>query len=144
MKKRAMLAAASCAAILLSPITVLGGASASAKSSGKAATTCPKQAKAALPLPPDAVAKAAEAAFRQAPRRFKGIDTLGERILSSSLARTEAFLVRQCGRRIANRTVVVSLRFPKMLPSAILSEGTVFVSRFEHGYRIWEISPINA
>jgi hypothetical protein len=34
--------------------------------------------------------------------------------------------------------VVVDLLFPKMLPSASLSQGVVLVSRFRTGYRVWE------
>ena len=37
-----------------------------------------------------------------------------------------------CGSRVRNRTVVVDLLFPKMLPSASLSQGVVFVSLFPH------------
>jgi hypothetical protein len=44
----------------------------------------------------------------------------------------------QCGKTIQGRTIVVELRFPKELPSASLSEGVVFVSRFKDGYQVWE------
>ena len=51
---------------------------------------------AALPLPPDAVAKAAQAALSQASRHFKAINVQGARILSSSLGELgEAFLRHQ-------------------------------------------------
>jgi hypothetical protein len=30
--------------------------------------------------------------------------------------------------------------FPRMLPSASLSESVVFVARFAHGYRVWHIA----
>jgi hypothetical protein len=46
----------------------------------------------------------------------------------------------QCGAKVARRTVVVQLLFPKMLPSASLSEGVVFVARFPRGYRVWEVA----
>jgi hypothetical protein len=44
----------------------------------------------------------------------------------------------QCGKAIQARTVVVELRFPQEFPSASLSEGVLFVSRFKSGYRVWE------
>jgi hypothetical protein len=46
----------------------------------------------------------------------------------------------QCGTRVFRRTVVVDLLFPKMLPSASLSQGTVFVSRSGTGYQVWEVA----
>ena len=45
-----------------------------------------------------------------------------------------------CSSQVRNRTVVVDLLFPKMLPSASLSEGVVFVSLFRTGYRIWDVA----
>ncbi len=46
----------------------------------------------------------------------------------------------QCGTRVSRRTVVVDLLFPKMLPSASLSQGTVFVSLSGTGYRVWQVA----
>ena len=46
---------------------------------------------------------------------------------------------RECGARARARTVVVELRFPRMAPSASLSEGVVDVSRFPNGYRVWAV-----
>jgi hypothetical protein len=34
--------------------------------------------------------------------------------------------------------VAVELEFPRILPSASLSRGTVFVSRVDRRYRVWE------
>jgi hypothetical protein len=51
-----------------------------------------------------------------------------------------AQVVRKCGDRVGNRTVVVEMLFPRMLPSASLSESTVFVDRESGGYRVWEIA----
>jgi len=45
-----------------------------------------------------------------------------------------------CSSRVRNRTVVVDLLFPKMLPSASLSEGMVFVSLFRAGYPVWDVA----
>jgi hypothetical protein len=41
---------------------------------------------------------------------------------------------------VRSRTVVVDLLFPKMLPSASLSEGAVFVSLFRTGYQVWDVA----
>jgi hypothetical protein len=32
--------------------------------------------------------------------------------------------------------------FPRMLPSASLSESVVFTGRFAHGYRVWVRGPL--
>jgi len=45
----------------------------------------------------------------------------------------------KCGRRIQRRTVVVSLEFPALRPSASLSQGTVLVSRTTNGYHVWSV-----
>ncbi len=45
-----------------------------------------------------------------------------------------------CSSRVRNRTVVVDLLFPKMLPSASLSEGVVLVSLFRAGYPVWDVA----
>ena len=39
----------------------------------------------------------------------------------------------------AQRTVVVDLLFPRMLPSASLSQGMALVSLFNTGYRAWAV-----
>jgi hypothetical protein len=46
----------------------------------------------------------------------------------------------RCSPRVRNRTVAVDLLFPKMLPSASLSEGVVFVSLFPAGYQVWDVA----
>jgi hypothetical protein len=106
--------------------------------------TCPRGAQ---PLPPGALAPATRAALRQAPRLFggpDGIDTRDRRATRAALARVAGArgrqVRRQCGRRAHARTVVVDLEFPRMLPSASLSQGTVFVARIEQDYRVWEVA----
>jgi hypothetical protein len=42
----------------------------------------------------------------------------------------------------AGSTVVVQMLFPRMLPSASLSESVVFTGRFAHGYRVWVRGPL--
>ncbi len=125
----------------------LGSRDAAGSGSGKTTASssisaCPV----ARPLPPDAVARAAEEALREAPRLYRGIDTRGAFVAAS--ARAEAAGARgqevrvECGERVFERTVVVELRFPRMLPSASLSEGVVFVSLLKrpHRYRVWEVA----
>ena len=46
---------------------------------------------------------------------------------------------RDCGAKARARTVVVELRFPRMEPSASLSEGVLDVSGFPDGYRVWRV-----
>lgn len=43
-----------------------------------------------------------------------------------------------CSSRVRNRTVVVAMLFPEMLPSAPLSEGVMFVSLFRTRYQVWD------
>jgi hypothetical protein len=100
---------------------------------------CPQQAR---PLLPDALAGATRAALREAPRLYGGLDTRDRRATVAALATVAGVRGRQvrreCGRRVQRRTVVVELEFPRMLPSASLSQGTVFVSRVQRRYRVWE------
>ena len=42
-----------------------------------------------------------------------------------------------CGPVVGGRTWVVEMRFPKLEPSASLSQGQAFVSRFRLGWRVW-------
>jgi hypothetical protein len=42
-----------------------------------------------------------------------------------------------CGPVVGSRTWVVEIRFPKLEPSASLSQGQAFVSRFRSGWRVW-------
>jgi hypothetical protein len=97
-----------------------------------------------LRLPAAAVAGAARVALRQAPTLYPGIDTRG-RVVNASARAPSAFergrqVESECGRRVFHRTVVVSMTFPRMQPSASLSESVVFVARFRHGYRVWEVA----
>jgi hypothetical protein len=45
---------------------------------------------------------------------------------------------RECGQRIAARTVVVYVLRRAFLPAQSVSQGVYFVSRFQGGYRVWE------
>jgi hypothetical protein len=107
-------------------------------------TACPQGAR---PLPPDALAGAVRVALREAPSLYGGaggIDTRDMRATRAALARAAGArgsqVRRECGKRVQRRTVVVELEFPRMLPSASLSQGTVFISRVERRYRVWEVA----
>ncbi len=123
----------------------LAAAPGAAASKGTEKTsTCPKQAKAALPLSAHATKKAKQAALAAAPKRYKDLDVKGAEVVWSKLATVAGArgeeVAFQCGKTIQARTIVVELRFPKELPSASLSEGVVFVSRFKSGYQVWEVA----
>jgi hypothetical protein len=104
---------------------------------------CPQRAQ---PLQPFAVAPAARAALRSQRDRY---DELGTRPLVTRAVLAEfddargPQARRECGRRVAQRTVVVYLEsasaaFRRRNPS--LSQGVVFVSRFADGaYRVWQV-----
>jgi hypothetical protein len=134
--------AIACAGVLgIAAVAAAGGAQAGQTGEHAAAARCPSGA---TSLPPNAVATAADAALRAAPRVFKGVDTRGARVLRSALGGAAAERGQQvkdeCGASTQARTVVVDLQFPKMLPSASLSQGTVFVARVKGRYRVWEVA----
>jgi hypothetical protein len=100
---------------------------------------CPTDA---LPLPADAVARAADQARRQAPALYRGSGPAVVELswLAKFRLNVWASTPPDCSSQVRNRTVVVDLLFPKMLPSASLSEGVVLVSRFRTGYRVWAVA----
>jgi hypothetical protein len=109
--------------------------------SPKRQATCPRSA---ARLPADAVARAALAALAEAPRLYRGTDTRGARLVGAALATSAGTrgeqVRRTCGMRTQRRSVVVELLFPRMRPSASLSQGTVFVSLIRGRYRVWEVA----
>ena len=100
---------------------------------------CPKDA---LPLPADAIPRAADQARIQAaflyPRHGPAVVELAW--LAKFKLTVWAATSFSCSSQVRNQTVVVDLLFPKMLPSASLSEGVVFVSLFRTGYRVWDVA----
>jgi len=99
--------------------------------------TCPK----AEPgkLPPDALAGATEAALEQVPSVFGDVEA-NEGAYASSASRGGNHMITKglgCSKLLRDRSVTVNLIFPKMLPSASLSQHTVFVARFEGDYWVW-------
>jgi len=95
-----------------------------------------------LPLPPEAVARAADQARIQAPVLYRGsgLAVVVRSALAPYAGPRGSEVSAQCGARVVRRTVVVDLFFPKMLPSASLSQGTVFVSLSGTGYQVWEVA----
>jgi len=99
--------------------------------------TCPK----AEPgkLPPDALAGATEAALEQVPSVFGDVEA-NEGAYASSASRGGNQMITKglgCSKLLRDRSVTVELIFPKMLPSASLSQHTVFVARFRGDYWVW-------
>jgi hypothetical protein len=101
---------------------------------------CPKVTP--LPLPADAVDRAADQARIQAPFLYGPksdpavVELAWRAIFKLQVWASTPF---QCSNLVRQRTVVVDLLFPKMLPSASLSEGVVLVSLFKTGYQVWEV-----
>ncbi len=87
------------------------------------------------------VAKAVPILYRQ------GIKTAGFRITAlypaSSTASSDygQLVAHACGHSAQQRTYVAELVFPAMLPSAALSQRTLFVSRFAMGWQVWAQYP---
>jgi hypothetical protein len=47
---------------------------------------------------------------------------------------------RECGHRVAARTIVVYVLRRAFLPAQSVSQGVYFVSRFPDGYRVWQVA----
>ena len=94
-----------------------------------------------LPLPADAVARAADQARIQAPFLYPKFGPAVVELAWRAIFKLQVWASTpfQCSNLVRQRTVVVDLLFPKMLPSASLSEGVVLVSLFKTGYQVWEV-----
>jgi hypothetical protein len=105
-----------------------------------ASTRCPTGA---LVLPADGASRAARTAVASARTSFPTLNTSGTRVVWAKRATVAgprgAQVGLECGAKARARTVVVELRFPRMAPSASLSEGIVDVARFATGYRVWRV-----
>lgn len=95
-------------------------------------------------LPDDAVARAAFQALDEVRHLYDDLDTRRSKVIQSDRAAAAGVrgqeIRKACGQTAYRRSVVVELVFPKMRPSASLSQGTVFVSRFDDGYRVWKVA----
>ena len=100
---------------------------------------CPKATP--LALPPDAVNRAADQARIQAPFLHPKFGPAVVELAWRAIFKLQIWASTpfQCSNLVRQRTVVVDLLFPKMLPSASLSEGVVLVSLFKTGYQVWEV-----
>jgi hypothetical protein len=105
-------------------------------------------------LPPDALAGATEAALDQVPSVFGEVKaTEGAYALaayrmkggSGPFGPRPGIVREMCrerphyGERLLEHSVEVDLIFPKLQPSASLSQHTVFVARFEGGYWVYGV-----
>jgi hypothetical protein len=99
---------------------------------------CPTRA---LPLTAASVPRAAHQARSEARALYKGFGPAVVELAWRAKFRLNVWASTpfNCSDKVRRRTVVVDLLFPKMLPSASLSEGVVLVSRFSSGYRVWEV-----
>ncbi len=103
-------------------------------------------------LPPDALAGATEAALDQVPTVFGEVKaTEGAYAVaayrmkggSGPFGPRPGIVRDMCrerphyGERLLERSVEVDLIFPKLQPSASLSQSTVFVARFQGDYRVY-------
>lgn len=95
-----------------------------------------------------APAHAAAALYRAAPATFRGADERSYRITALADLKPSAssplvsaiyhgVAARVCGSTVANRSWVISVVFPRLLPSTDLSYGIVFAARTPHGWRVW-------
>jgi hypothetical protein len=100
---------------------------------------CPKAAP--EQLPPNALAGATNAALAY----FEDVEEAeGQYAVSANRSLDGEFFRHNCpelspqhAKLLQERTVIVSLQWPKMVPSASLSQHTVFVAKFEGEYRVW-------
>jgi len=94
-----------------------------------------------LRLPPAGVQRAADKALAAAVRLYPHLNTRGAEVMAADRSAFAGVrgqqVARSCGTRVAARTVVVQMLFPRMLPSASLSQAVVWVGRFPRGYRVW-------
>jgi len=101
---------------------------------------CPAEA----PLDPgaDPMSMATAAATAAVPQRYPPrIDITGFQVTNAypadPAAGYGAIAYGLCGNDVGQRTWVVELSFPKMLPSIDLSSGQLFLSRFAGGWKVW-------
>ncbi len=107
----------------------------------RAAQGCPAGI---LPLPAAGVQRAADQALAEAAKLYPGVNTRSAEVMAadrSAFAGVRGHEVSNlCGKKVAASTVVVQMLFPRMLPSASLSESVVFAGRFAKGYRVWYVA----
>jgi len=133
-------------ALLLAALGVASGAAggravnAPVPASSQESQECPKHAR---KLPADALAPATLAALEEAPEIYGEDTTEGMKATKTARAPFDSErgpqAKEECGKKAWRRTVVVYLHFPAIEPSASLSQGVLFVSRFDDGYKVWRV-----
>ena len=107
------------------------------QASSPSSPECPKEA----PLEPGRRARdRAIAAVRESTRTVPEEWRTYEIRSAYPATRDERFgivVFGMCGAVVGSRTWVVEMSFPKLEPSASLSQGQAFVSRFRSGWRVW-------
>ncbi len=119
------------------PAATQAAAAARAEASAVVLGHCPRSA---LPLPAEAIARAADQARIQAPALYKGFGPAVVELAWRAKFRLNVWAATPlpCGLRARNRTVVVDLFFPKVAQRSC-SEGVVLVSLFRVGYQVWAV-----
>jgi hypothetical protein len=100
------------------------------------AAGCPR---AALPISgTNPIAAATNAALRRVPVRDRP-QVRGAQLAIADISRGPR-VKTQCGQRIAARTIVVYILRRAYLPAQSAAQGVYFVSRFDRGYRVWQVA----
>lgn len=153
-KTKAILAVVAVAAALIAPVSAqerdeparADRLDRPAPLASAAAGSCPGATPEVLPT--DALAGATRAALAEAPRLYEGMNSKGryaEAAYRGMAAPVNRFYKSACpgrpehGRRLQRRSVQVNMIFPKLLPSASMSQHWVFVARFDGEYRVWGV-----
>jgi hypothetical protein len=121
-------------------VTAWGGTKAEAgltPVSSQNSANCPKE----TPLAPgrrarDRAIAAVRESLRTGPEEWRTY-TIQSAYPASSSEGFGAIVYNWCGPVVGSRTWVIEMHFPKLEPSASLSQGQAFVSRFRSGWRVW-------
>lgn len=111
---------------------------AAADLANNATGSCPTQQP--LPAEANAATAAAETARAAVAMIYTDINTAGYTIDNVSPASAGGYgqiAYGQCGSAVGTDTWVVQLTFPAEQPSASLSHGQLFISRFSYGWQVW-------
>ena len=105
--------------------------------SSPSSPNCPNQ----VPLEPgrqarDRAIAAVREALRTGPEEWRTYE-IRSAYPATSGEGFAAIALRMCGSVVGTRTWVVEMYFPRLEPSASLSQGQAFVSRFRAGWRVW-------
>jgi hypothetical protein len=122
--------------VAVAAVVAIALAASGAAGSRTAALGCPRGA---LPLTgANPIGPAGAAALRREDASAKP-QVRGATLATLDSARGNQ-VIRQCGRSIAARTIVVYVLRRAYLPAQSVSQGVFFVSRFANGYRVWQVA----